>query len=131
MNQDGGFHMSQGLDVLPPKSGPAYPIPCVEWDALKDHARRLSPEPWFFHTVGSILLGSSFATWITIVVGTFDKPDQAKAHIIAWAVVGVTLLSGLLCMLFAHKERDVKRQRASDLITQMDLIERRFERQPV
>lgn len=128
MNEEGRFHMSQGLDVLQPKSGPAYPIPCGEWDTLKDHAKRLSIEPWFFHTLGSLLLGSSLATWISILLGTFAKPEQEKALIIAWAVVVVTVLSGGLCMLFANKERGVKRQRGSDLVTQMELIERRFER---
>lgn len=120
--------MSQGLDVLQPKSGPAYPIPCGEWDNLKDHVRRLSNEPWGFHTFGSLLLGSSLSTLITIVLGMFDKPDQDKAEIIAWAVVVVTLVSGVLCMIFAYKERGVKRERGSDLVTQMELIERRFER---
>ncbi len=131
MNQDGGFHMSQGLDVLQPKSGPAYPIPCGDWDALKEQIKRISHEPWFFHTLGSILLGASLATFITIILGTIDSAQHEKAHIIAWAIVAVTGLSGALCMFFAHKERGIKRQRGSDLVTQMELIEQRFERKSV
>ncbi len=45
MTATGGFRMSQGLDVLPPRSGNAYPIPCEEWDVLKTRASRLANEP--------------------------------------------------------------------------------------
>ncbi|NQU67729.1 MAG: hypothetical protein HQ510_07295 [Candidatus Marinimicrobia bacterium] len=128
MTNDGSLHMSQGLDVLPPKSGPAYPIPCNEWDVLKTKLKQISNEPWFFHTLGSILLGAALATLITLLLGTFDNVNMQKQYIIAWAVVSVTSITGLLCMYFAHKERDVKRQRGSDLTTQMELIEERFER---
>ena len=131
MNQSGGFHISQGLDVLPPKSGLAYPISCEEWDTLKDHVKRLSTEPLFFNTFGTLLLGSALTTLITIILGTFDKPEQAHAYTIAWAVVVVTSVSGILSMFFAHRERGVRRQRGSDLVTEMELIEKRFERRSV
>src|SRR6266478_6052003 len=48
MTETGGFRMSQGFDVLPPRSGNAYPIPCEEWDDLKARASRLSNELWVF-----------------------------------------------------------------------------------
>lgn len=130
MSSTGSVQMSQGLDVLQPKSGPAYPIPCGEWDLLKAQAQRISVEPWFFRTIGSVFLGAALATFISILLGTFQGSDKSTASVVAWAVVSVTTLAGGLCMFFTHKERDVKRQRGSDLLTQMSLIEKRFERQP-
>ena len=66
---------------------------------------------------------------MTIILGAFSGPDEQLAKISAWAVVAVTLISGGLCMLFANKERAVQRERASDIVTQMTLIEQRFDRE--
>ncbi len=129
MSDDRAYHVSQGLDVLRPKSGPAFPVPCGEWDSLKMQLGRLTREPWFFHTIGSILVGATLSTGIAILLGTFDHEAQAKARIVAWAVVVVTGVCGTLSLLFAHKERDVSQQRASDIVRQMELIEKRFERE--
>ena len=122
------IQMSQGLDVLLPKSGPAYPIPCGEWDLLKDQARRFSSEPWFFHTIGSTLLGSAAATWISILLGTFESASADRARTVAWAVTAVSAISGGLALTFAHLQRKVRAQQASDLARQMELIEQRYER---
>lgn len=128
MTETGGVRMSQGLDVLPPKSGNAYPIPCEEWDVLKNRASRLVNEPWLFQSLGSVLLGAALTMFVAIVLGSYSKPEQQRAYIVAWAVVGVTLICGVLCMLFANKERQVQRERAGDIVTQMELIEQRFDR---
>lgn len=128
MTETGGVRMSQGLDVLPPKSGNAYPIPCAEWDVLKNRALRLVNEPWIFQSLGSLLLGAALTMFIAIVLGSYSKPEDQRAFIVGWAVVGVTLICGVLCMLFANKERQVQRERAGDIVTHMELIEQRFDR---
>lgn len=125
------FHVSQGLDILTPRSGEAYPIPCDEWDVLKGRVKTLSSEPWFFHTVGSVLVGGGLSTFVAILLRTFSAPAQQKALVVAWAVVAVTAISGALCLFFADKERAVQRVRAGDIVTQMELIEKRFERRAV
>jgi Na+/melibiose symporter-like transporter len=125
------FHVSQGLDILTPRSGEAYPIGCDEWDVLKGRLKTLSSEPWFFHTVGSVLVGAGLSTFVAILLGTFSAAAQQDARVVAWSVVAVTLISGALCLFFAEKERAVQRIRASDIVTQMDLIEKRFERRAV
>lgn len=131
MSDNSTFHVSQGLDVLTPRSGEAFPILCDEWDVLKKRIGSLSSEPWFFHTVGSVLIGACISTFVAILLGTFAASAQQTARVIAWAVVAVSLISGALCLMFADKERAVQRVRASDVVTQMDLIEKRFERRAV
>ena len=44
--------------------------------------------------------------------------------------MAATGVCGVLCLYFAHKERGVERTRARDIVTQMELIERRYERPP-
>jgi RNAse (barnase) inhibitor barstar len=128
MTDQTNIQLSQGLIVLPPKSDQAYPIPCEEWVLLKSKMSRHTSEPWFFHTIGSILLGAALSTLIAILTGTFHLPDQQRALDIAWSVLATTVLSGLMCLLFAHKERGVHREQAREVVALMDLIEKRYER---
>lgn len=128
MTDQDAFQISQGLDVLRPRSGQAYPIPCDEWAVLKSKISKLTSEPWFFHTAGALLLGAAISTLTSILLGMFSSPEQQRALYISWGLVATTTLSGLLCLLFAHKERAAQRERATDVVAQMDLIEKRFER---
>ncbi len=125
------FTMSQGLEVLSPKDDKALPIPCNEWDILKGKIRNLTTEPWLFQTAGSTLIGASLATAISVWTGATSATSIPNAIVIAWAVTVVCLLVGLVCLFFAHMERGVHRTKASDVVTQMDLIEQRFEREKI
>lgn len=122
------FQLSQGLEVLQPKSGQAYPIPLDEWSLLKGKIKRLTTEPWLFHTLGSLFVGAALSILVGIFIGTFQLPAQQRQLDVAWALAAVTLICGVVCLFFAHKERSVFRERANDVVAQMDLIETRFER---
>ena len=126
MSEPDSFELSQGLNVLRPRSGNAYPIPCNEWKLLKEKIEKLKSEPWLFHTIGSILIGSSISTLIAIIVGSYSKPEQEKAFITAIAVVLVSGISGILCLFFANEMRKNHKENAKNIISQMDLIEARF-----
>lgn len=128
MTDNGSIKMSHGLDVLPPKPDQAFPIPCEEWDNIKERLGRLTDEPWLFHTVGSILMGTAITTLIAIALGGIAEDANGDNIAFAWSVVGVAGLVGVACWFFAGKERRLHRERASDLVAHMDLIEKRFER---
>jgi Na+/melibiose symporter-like transporter len=127
MSNDVSIQMSQGLEVLRPKSGKAYPIPCDEWRLLKNKIEKLTSEPWLFHSIGFVLFGAALSTFVTILLGTFQLPAQQRALDLAWAFVAVTLICGVACLFFANKERTVHRERANDVVAQMELIETRYE----
>lgn len=120
--------MSQGYEVLPPKPGQAYPIPCQEWDFLKQKVGALSDRPWLLHTLGSILLGAALSTLITILIGAISTTTYANAVVIAWAVTAVSAVCGAVCLFFADQQNRIQRVQASDVVTQMDLVEQRFDR---
>jgi Na+/melibiose symporter-like transporter len=128
IEQGGSFQLTQGLEVLKPRTDQAYPIPCEEWASLKTKLLQISSEPWFFHTIGALLLGAAVTTLIAILLGSYSAKGQERALVIAYAVFAVTGIAGSLCLLFAHKERQVQRDRASDIVAQMELIEKRYER---
>ena len=128
MTETSNLQMSQGFEVLRPKNDKALPIPCNEWDVLKQKIDCLTTEPWFFHTTGSILVGAALATLISIWTGAVASPPGSNTLVIAWAITVTTAITGLVCLGFAHTERGVHRAKASDVVTQMTLIEQRFER---
>ena len=122
------FQMSQGFEVLPPKSGQAYPIPCDEWDLLKSKISKATSEPWLFHTVGSALLGMALSALLPIVSDSFQLPAQQQAYNVTWLVLITSAVCGAACLYFSHKEREINRERATDVAAQMQLIEKRYER---
>lgn len=128
MSGQADFTMSQGFVVLPPKNDHAYPIPCEEWALLKSRITKLSAEPWLFHTLGSLLLGAALSLFIAILLGSFASVEQQRALDLAWMGLAVTLVCGTVCLIFAQKERTSHRERATDVVAQMDLIEMRFDR---
>jgi hypothetical protein len=121
--------VSQGIEVLRPKTDQAYPVPCNEWDVLRTQIEELTTDPWLFQNAGALLLGAAVATIISIWTGAVT-PSAAtpNAVVIAWAVSAVCGLTGGASVYFAHKERSVHRSKASMVVTQMKLIEQRFER---
>jgi uncharacterized membrane protein YadS len=74
------------------------------------------------------LIGAALASWITIVVGTYDADSAKQAHQIAWVINAACAVCGVRALVFAHMQRTGKKQQAADLVTQMELIEMRYER---
>lgn len=121
--------VSQGFEVLRPKADQAYPVPCNEWDVLRAQIEQLTNDPWLFQNAGSLLVGAAVATVISIWTGAV-VPSQStpNAIVIAWAISAACGLTGAAALYFAHKERSVHRSKAALVVTQMKLIEQRFER---
>ncbi|MBA0014168.1 MAG: hypothetical protein H0Z53_00885 [Nitrosospira sp.] len=123
--------LSQGLEVLRPKADKAFPIPCNEWDVLKGKINDLTTEPWFFHSTGTTLIGAALATLIAIWTGAVTTTADKNTIVIAWAITAVCLMVGVVSLFFAHAERKAHKSKASDVLTQMKLIEQRFEREEI
>ena len=130
MSSNTNLKLTQGFEVLRPRNDKAFPIPCNEWDVLRKQIEELTTEPWFFQTTGSILLGAGLATLISIWTGAVVVSDSTpNALVTAWAITAVCCMCGLACLGFAHKERGVFRAKAGNVVTQMSLVEQRFERE--
>ena len=127
MTAAGGFHIATGLDVLPPKSGKAYPIPCDEWELLKNKLEKVSSPPWFYQTVGSVLSGVAGSMLVTILSDTLPQGGQSNARVVAYATVMVSAVCASLSFLFAHQQRDLKVAYVSEVIQQMQIIQNRYE----
>lgn len=123
----GNLQLSQGYEVLAPKSGKAYPVPCQEWRFLKGKLESVSVPPWILPAASFTFLGAALATFITIVLDGVAPGKSGIGPVIAWAVVATTGLVGLSCLLLAIKQQQFQRTQVSDVIRQMEIIEQRFE----
>jgi hypothetical protein len=127
MTETVGFRISQGFEVLTPKSGNAYPIPCDEWEFLKAKLRQVSTQPLLYQTAGSLFTGAGVSTFVTLLIGTLPPLAQSPARIVAGAIVAVELICGAACFFFAYQHRKLRLVQVADVITQMEIIERRYE----
>lgn len=121
------FHISTGLDILPPKAGKAFPIPCDEWEFLKAKLKRVTAAPMGYQEAASLFSGVSLSTLVTIWTGAFVPSPQSQAKIVAWAVVAVSGIVAIACYFFARKEKSLKADYVQEVITQMEIIERRYD----
>ena len=107
---DQPFQISQGYEVLKPKSGKAYPVPCDEWNFLKKKIDEVSFSNDLFNDGGWALLGITLSTFGSILLGAYQSTLSLT---VAWAIVAVTLISGILCLLFASQVKKIKQTQAS------------------
>lgn len=127
MSDTASFQIAQGYNVIPPRSGAAYPIPCSEWDRLKSQISGIKTSFDWYHTIASILIGAAISTLISIFCGAFPSPASSPhPKIIAWAVVSVTGISGGLSLYFALQCKIISAKLAREVVAQMELIESRF-----
>ena len=123
----GSLQLSQGYEVLPPKSGKAYPVPCDEWAFLKSKLAVVSTPPWILPALSFLFLGATLATLIALLVGGVAPGEAGKGLVIAWAVVVATGVIGVACLSLAVKQQNMQRTVVGEVIRQMELIEQRFE----
>lgn len=131
---DTSYRISQGYEVLQPKPGKAYPILCEEWKFLKDRINELSYKLNIYMEIGFVLIGITLSTFATILTGAFSQttpqiPSQGTVNTltIAWAVIAVTLIAGVLCIVFAFEKEKIKKTHASEITSQMEIIEKRYQ----
>lgn len=119
--------ISQGYEVLTPKQDRSYPIPCTEWDFLKNQIDKTSATPWLLQNIGSVFLGASLATLSAILIGAVPSASGTGLLSLAWVIFVACLFVGLVCYVCAHRESGIRRSHSIDVVKQMEMIELRFE----
>ena len=122
----GSLNISQGYEVLAPRSGPAFPIPCTEWDYLVERLRQVENPPWFFQAGGFTLIGAAITTLIALLSGAV--PSVGDARFVAWSATIVAGVLGISFLALHRRELALHRSAVSDVLRQMELIETRYDR---
>jgi hypothetical protein len=123
----GNLNLSHGYEVLQPKSGTAYPVPCDEWKFLKDKLKACGSPPWILRAAAFMFWGASLTLLITILRGGVAPGDQGQGVVIAWIFVWATGACGAAFFYLAVRQSRMEQTLVSDVITHMELIEDRFE----
>jgi len=121
------LQVSQGYEILAPRSGKAYPVPCEEWKFLKGKLVAVSSPPWVLPALSFVLLGAALATLIAILIGGVSAGPTGHGIIVAWAATLTTGICGAVCLAVAQKQQSVERSQVSEVVRQMELIENRFD----
>ncbi|NQT96573.1 MAG: hypothetical protein HQ562_02410 [Candidatus Marinimicrobia bacterium] len=130
MTENTTFTISQDYELICPQKKLAYPILVEEWAFLKEKIRNIKDSANFFHTIGSILFGVAGSSLLAFF--TYDKPESVTLAyntriVITLAIFGVTAICGSFAFYFGRKERDNQNISSTEVISQMNLIEKRYE----
>jgi len=125
-NNDQGFVISQTYAIAELKGGDAYPVPVHEWNSLKTSVEKMSSESSFYKDFGLIFITTSIATEISILTGAYDSPTEKVNLHVAYDIVAICFIAGILCLTFASKEKKLTKLGATGIVAQMITMEARF-----
>jgi len=129
---DNSHKISQRYDVLSPKSGKAYPIPCDEWTSLKNEIGKLSYQLNIWLELGFAFVGVTLSTLVIIILSSQvttaassrTSPSPFSVH---WVVVGMSLFVGIVCIVLGCQKENIKKTKAEAIVGQMEMIEKRYQ----
>lgn len=120
--------MAPPMQVLVPRSGPMYPVPCNEWDFMKKNIGRLADQPWLLQTIGSVFVGAGIAELGTIFSGAI--PENSPQWIArAWSFGVGALICGAVTLFAARQNLSATGTTAQNVVEYMTLIEGRYSRE--
>lgn len=121
------FNVSQDFEIIPHQKSKAYPIGVQEWDFIKNKVKSIKIEVSNFHAFGFLLLGAAASCLITLLATEF-KAEDASSKYLCWAIFAVSLICGALCIYFAKDKQKQENAKPTEIVSQMDLIESRFQK---
>ena len=129
MNSDPSFKMSQDYELLPPQKKLAYPILIEEWEHLKQKIRGIGEKANLYHTIGAMLIGISGSALVAALTLNLPEGPQGAmptAILVSWFIFACTGICGGLSFYFGKSQRDFQASSACDVVSHMELIERRY-----
>lgn len=126
MSNRSNFNISQEYEIIPHQKGKVYVVSVKEWDFLKSKLRNINIDINELYSIGYLLIGAGISCLVTIFATDF-KNDTYKY--LVWIIFGICLLGAIISLIFSRKIHKIEKSKPSGVITQMDLIESRFESQ--
>ena len=124
MSNQSNFNISQEYEIIPHQKGKAYVISVKEWEFLKEKVKNIKIEINELYTIGYLLLGAGISCLISIFATDF-KNDTYKY--LVWIIFGLCILGAIISLIFSKKIHKIEKSKPSEVVTQMELIESRFE----
>jgi hypothetical protein len=125
MKGQNNFNVTQEFEIIPHQKGRAYTISVKEWVFLKTKINDIKIEINNFYSIGFLFLGAGASGILTVIVTDF-KSDLSSKYI-TWSFLIISVLIGLLCLFFARDKHKAESIKPKEVLSQMELIESRFE----
>ncbi|PKF56427.1 hypothetical protein CW748_10770 [Alteromonadales bacterium alter-6D02] len=119
------FQLTQTLDIQQPQSAQAMAIPNSEWAALKTSVSSIEDNNSLMHTIGSALIGAGLSIVAAALFTEFTEAQKIE-QIVMWAVAFCCVFCGVVSCVFAHKESTLVTKSASNVLSQMEIVESRY-----
>ena len=124
-NKKPSFRIAHDVEVVRPSRENAFPIPVSDWNFLKDKIQKLAAPQAIFNSIGSGLLGVAASALVASL--TLPENTSVKILIISWSVFAVSLICGVLCLVFDHHNtKDFSTVHKQHILDEMSRIENKF-----
>ena len=120
---------SQDYKVYRTKNENVYPIKETDWERIKRYVNDLKPEKKIFQTISSVSFGI-FGSALLSVIGFYTSTNISNTiWTIAWIITIVSLLSGIGFLVLDNLQKSTIIKNSSDIIIEMQEIEKSFEKE--
>lgn len=125
MDNHPNFKWSTEHEVIPHPPQKMCIIPFDEWGYLKRKmSQMILPLNWF-HTIGTLLLGSALTGILTALMVHFTHGNSI-VEIITWSYVIITGILGGGSIYFAKWQQKIQSMTSDDIFEYMKFIEQRY-----
>lgn len=122
------FTFTQNYYVFQAKPVGVYPMKETDWDRLKRMIHQIIPEKKIYQVLYSIAIGifcSSIFSLITFYITT-NVPNWALMT--NWIITIVSLISGAIIFIIDNQQKEIIGQTSITVLTEMEIIEKTFEK---
>jgi len=109
-------------EVVTPSREIAYPIPKGDWEHIKTRIRNLNFDTPIYQNIGSCLIGIGISTIICAI--TYPQPvSNITIYYSLWVIGIVGAIVGIICWIFDHSLKTIRKNECSDIILEMEANE--------
>lgn len=120
------FSVTHELNVLPPRNGAAYPVPCDEWERLVSGLRKVQSSTTWPAILSSVFSSGALATGVNIISGVYEQAPYQL--VVAWSATIVCFVLALALAAVQRMSSRIKKDTVEGFVMQMEAIGARFER---
>ena len=103
----------------------ACPIPCEEWEHLKERVNQASDQPWLCKSLAFWVWGGALSLLITIQLAP-ENTFNGNYQLVPWFVFVFLLLLGCMFLIIAISHEKAQEVRIADILSQMTTMENRY-----
>lgn len=145
MPENPTFTSSREFVLLQPRKTTAFMLPVEEWEDIKLKVSQIADGSSLYHSIGASLLGFALSALLTAVTFRLAPPKVCPGpkqvngacsvpevvtyapEYVSWTLLLTTAISGSVALYFGSKQFEIQKRSKSYVVSDMDLILKRYE----